>query len=44
MAEISGEPCPRCGEDELAEITSESVVHIVELKCSWCGYVWAVEL
>ena len=32
-----------CGYDQLAEIMSDDIVHIVELKCYRCRFRWAIE-
>jgi len=45
--QVSGFPCPNCGQDELATIVSEDVVRILELRCECNDDVvttWAVEL
>lgn len=42
--QASGFPCPLCGQDEVADIVSENVTHIVEMKCVKCEATWAVEL
>lgn len=42
--QASGFPCPGCGQDKLARVESDDLVHILELRCPECGVGWAVEL
>jgi len=43
MATASGFICNKCKSDELQTILSKDVVHIIELQCNKCKFVWAVE-
>ncbi len=44
MRQASGFACPHCGQDELADIVSNDLIHIIEFRCPKCEEIWAVEL
>lgn len=43
MRQVSGFPCPECGQDEVADIVSAGIVPWMELSCPECAKVWTVK-
>jgi len=40
VRQVSGFPCPECGQAELADIISPGIIPFVELSCPECARVW----